>query len=32
MDADVKLNPSILGGNDGYIDGGACAVLDAVWN
>ena len=32
MEADVKLDPSILGGTDGYIDDGASAVLDAPWN
>ena len=32
MEADVKLDPSILGGTEGYIDDGACAVLDAPWN
>ena len=30
--ADVKLDPVILGGTDGYIDNGACTVLDAIWN
>ena len=32
MEADVKLDPSLLGGTEGYIDDGACAVLDAPWN
>ena len=31
-EADIKLDPSILGGTDGYIDDGACAVLDTIWN
>ena len=31
-EANVKLDPSILGGTDGYINDGACAVLDAIWN
>ena len=31
-EADVKLDPTLLGGTDGYIDDGACAVLDAPWN
>ena len=28
----MKLDPAILGGTEGYIDDGACAVLDAPWN
>ena len=31
-EADVKLDSSVLGGTDGYIDDGACAVLDAPRN
>jgi len=31
-EADVKLDPSILGGTEGYIDDGACAVLDTPEN
>ena len=31
-EADVKLEPSILGGTEGYIDDGACAVLYAPSN
>jgi hypothetical protein len=31
-EADVKLDPTLLGGTDGYIDDGAGAVLDALWN
>jgi len=30
--ADVSLDPSITGGADGYIDDGACAVLDSPEN
>ncbi|KAL7525801.1 hypothetical protein ACHAXR_002849, partial [Thalassiosira sp. AJA248-18] len=31
-EADVKLDPSITGGAEGYIDDGACAVLDSPSN
>jgi len=31
-EADVTLDPSILGGTEGYIDDGACAVLDTPEN
>ena len=31
-EADVKLDPSILGGTEGYIDDGACVVLDSPSN
>ena len=31
-EADVKPDPSTLRSTDGYIDGGACTVLDTTWN
>lgn len=30
--ADVKKDPVILGGKDGYIDNVVCTVLDDIWN
>ena len=29
-EADVKLDPKILGGAEGYIEDGACVILDAA--
>ena len=31
-EADVKLDPDIKHGTDGYIDDGSCAVLDSSSN
>ena len=31
-EGDVKLDPSVIGGTDSYINNRACAVLDAPWN
>ena len=31
-ESNVKMEPCILGGAEGYIDDGACAVLDTIWN
>ena len=31
-EADVKLDHTLLGGTNGYIDDGACAVRGALWN
>ena len=32
VEANVKLNPTLMGGTGGYIDNEVYTVLDAVWN